>query len=193
MMTTTTTFFLYLYDLFCLFLEVINKATIDNNEQKSMNSPENLELMHFDDDESHDNATNNEAEHVNNDKYAEIDNKPLVQIAMSDDSSNFDKFLFREPQSNQHTNSHDSLLQVDYDHHHRDPINTATSSTDDLSTMNHLSASVFHSKDSALGLSDDNLNIPQTNQFQTTDDDDEQEQRLSSQTTEDNLSTLCIW
>ena len=62
-------------------------------------------------------------------------------------------------------------------------MNTATSSTDDLSATNQLSSSAFHSKDSALGLSDDNLNYLSTNQLllmHDDDDDDERPQRLLS-------------
>ena len=55
------------------------------------------------------------------------------------------------------TNSHDSLLQNDNDL--LIPIDITVSSTDDLSLIPpQLSSSAFHSKDSALGLSDDNLN-----------------------------------
>ena len=52
------------------------------------------------------------------------------------------------------SNSHDSLLQSDP--HQFNP--TSTSSTDDLTRTNPLLFSTFHSKDSALGLSDDHLN-----------------------------------
>lgn len=53
------------------------------------------------------------------------------------------------------SNSHDSLLQSDQINLNQ----TATSSTDDLTRTNQcFSFSTFRSKDSALGLSDDNLN-----------------------------------
>ena len=110
------------------------------------------------------------------------DNKPLIQVFVPDDSSTYsfyEDFPYRDSQqqhANQqtHTNSHDSLLQADY--HPLDTMNTANSSTDDLSTTttHQLSASVFHSKDSALGLSDDNLNLPSTNPFLIKDDDEEE-------------------
>lgn len=97
----------------------------------------------------------------------EVDNKPLIQIEIPDDSSSFsfyEGFHSRESsQQHQHTDSHDSLLQPD--HLTMNNINTAASSTDDLSTTHQLSASVFHSKDSALGLSDDHLNKIQSNEL----------------------------
>jgi hypothetical protein len=70
------------------------------------------------------------------------------------------------------TTSHDSLLRTDREiiiH-----IDTATSSTDDLSLTHQLSSSAFHSKDSALGLSDDNLNcLPSSQLFIRLSDDDD--------------------
>lgn len=63
------------------------------------------------------------------------------------------------------SNSHDSLLQSDQAN-----LNiTTTSSTDDLTRTNQVLSSTFHSKDSALGLSDDNLNqfISQEEQLNT--------------------------
>ncbi|CAF4129395.1 unnamed protein product, partial [Rotaria sp. Silwood2] len=63
------------------------------------------------------------------------------------------------------SNSHDSLDQSD---HH---IDTTTSSIDDLTKTNQFLTSTFYSKDSALGLSDDNLNYLQTNQLIIFDDD----------------------
>jgi hypothetical protein len=67
-----------------------------------------------------------------------------------------------------YTNSHDSLLQSD---HH---IDTATSSMDDLTKPNHLLLSTFHSKDSALDLSDDHLDRPQLSEVTSLDDDQQQ-------------------
>jgi hypothetical protein len=64
-----------------------------------------------------------------------------------------------------------------------DKPHTAASSTDDLSTTHHLSLSAFHSKDSALGSSDDNLNRVQTHKsiiIDDDDDDDHQHQQISS-------------
>lgn len=61
------------------------------------------------------------------------------------------------------SNSHDSFNQSD---HHMDVI---TSSNDDLTKANQLLSSTFYSKDSALGLSDDHINILQSNDSTNTD------------------------
>jgi len=58
------------------------------------------------------------------------------------------------------SNSHDSLLQSDHPN-----FNTTTSSIDDLPQINQLLSSTFYSRDSALGLSDDNLNNTQSNEL----------------------------
>jgi len=58
------------------------------------------------------------------------------------------------------SNSHDSLLQSDHPN-----FTTTTSSIDDLTRINQLLSSTFHSNDSALGLSDDNLNNTQSNEL----------------------------
>ncbi|CAF3616162.1 unnamed protein product [Rotaria sp. Silwood1] len=71
----------------------------------------------------------------------------------------YDKFQYS-------SNSHDSLNQSDHN------IDTTASSTDDLTQTNQFLTSTFHSKDSALGLSDDNLNYLQTNQLIILDDND---------------------
>ena len=140
------------------------------------------------------NTTNNndaekvkEKEHEGDEKHIETgadndnkNDKPVIQVVH--DSSGFsfydEEFHYREPQQQQYTDSHDSLLQPD--HHLMNKTHTAASSTDDLSTTNHLSSSAFHSKDSALGLSDDNLNRVQTNKSITIDDDDDDQQQVSS-------------
>ncbi|CAF4689741.1 unnamed protein product, partial [Rotaria socialis] len=126
---------------------------------------------------------------------AESDNKndsPLIQVVMPDESSPspfsfFEGFHYRESQQNQHANSHDSLLQPDHIPI-MSTINTAASSSDDLSSTHQLLSSAFHSKDSALGLSDDNLNCLQTNEFNIQDihndydeDDDRQQQQQQQQ------------
>ena len=186
--------------MFLSFLEVINKETMQNDyqqQQQQRSEPPNTDLIHFDDENiSLSNRTINtddekveEKEHSSDEKHTEIgvdidnkNDKPLIQVAMTDESSTYENFYYHQPpQQNQHTNSHDSLLQPDY--HLGDHINTTASSTDDLSTTHQLSSSVFHSKDSALGLSDDNLNLPQTNQFIVIDDDedDDDQQRLPIQ------------
>ncbi len=185
-----------------VFLEVINKETMQNDylNHHTPSTTTNTDQIHSDDEHSSyshpttniDAAQVEEKEHGNDEKRIEIEvdnnknDRPLIQVVMPDDSSTFsfyEEFHYREPQQNQHTNSHDSLLQPD--HHLMDNMNTTASSTDDLSTTHQLSSSVFHSKDSALGLSDDNLNGLQTNQFIIIDDDeeeddDQQEQILSS-------------
>ncbi|CAF1306271.1 unnamed protein product [Adineta steineri] len=150
------------------FSNIMNKNNVDKVEEKEHD---------VDDDEKH--------------IEIEIDNnKPLIQLETPNDSSAFSYYeefhsramqqhhqqLQQQPQQvqqqqQQHTDSHDSLLQTD--HLIMNHINTAASSTDDLSTTNQLSSSVFHSKDSALGLSDDNLNGLQTNPHIINDDDDD--------------------
>jgi hypothetical protein len=184
---------------------VINKETMQNNYFHH-HTTSTVNTDHFESDEEHSSlsnpTTNIDAENVeekgqgNDEEHIEIgldndkqNDKPLIQVAMPDDSSTFsfcEDFHYRESQHHQHTNSHDSLLQPD--HHIMDNIKTTASSTDDLSTTHQLSSSVFHSKDSALGLSDDNLNCLQTNQIiimdddndDDDDDDEQQEQILSS-------------
>ncbi|CAF0791943.1 unnamed protein product [Rotaria sp. Silwood1] len=195
--------------------EVINKETMQNNylhhHTTSSTTPSNTDQIHIDDENfSFSNltttTTNNiiddvgtveETEHIDDEKQTEIgvddDNKndsPLIQVVIPDESSSFsfdEEFLYCQTPQNQHTNSHDSLLQAD--HHIMNNINTAASSTDDLSSTNQLSLSAFPSKDSALGLSDDNLNWIQTkqsiirNNYDHDDDDDvddeQQEQQIS--------------
>lgn len=129
----------------------------------------------------HDDDEDEDEKHIETEVDKTDDDKPLIQVFVPDDSSTFsfyEEFPYHDTQPAQHqqthTNSHDSLLQADY--HLLDTTNTAASSTDDLSTTTHqLSASVFHSKDSALGLSDDNLNLPSTNPFLIKDDDEEED------------------
>lgn len=117
-------------------------------------------------------------------KHIEIEvdnnNKPLIRIEAPRDSPAFafyDDFQRRDIPLQPHTDSHDSLLQPDLHHPMMNNGNTAASSTDDLSSTHQLSSSVFHSKDSALGLSDDNLHYLQTNPhlLNVVDDDDEDE------------------
>jgi hypothetical protein len=70
----------------------------------------------------------------------------LLEVAM-DPSTDHRRFpLYDEYQSC--TNSHDSLLQ---------PVYTEESSTDDLTKLNPFFPSTFHSKDSALDLSEENI------------------------------------
>ncbi len=180
---------------------MINKETMQNNSlQHHTTSIANTDHFHSDDENSSlSNPTTNsdagkveEKEHSNDEKHIEIgddnkNDKPLIQVAIPDDSSTFsffEEFHYRESQPQQHANSHDSLLLPD--HHTMNNINTTASSTDDLSTTHQLSSSVFHSKDSALGLSDDNLNCLQTKQSiiidedDDDDDDDDQQQQILS-------------
>jgi hypothetical protein len=177
-----------------VFIEVINKETMQNDYFHHHLPPRttSIDLSHSDDEKfSFSNPTTNidaakveEKERSTDEKHFQMeddddDDKPLIQVAMTDDSSNFsfyEEFPYRESQQQQqqqqtHTNSHDSLLQPDQ--HITDTINTTASSTDDLSATHQLSSSVFHSKDSALGLSDDNLNFPSKNPFLIQDDDDD--------------------
>jgi len=169
---------------------VINKETMQNNYlHHHTTSITNTDRFHSDDENSSlsNPTTNSDAEKVeekergNDEKHIEIgddgdnkNDKPLIQVAIPDDSSTFsfyEEFHYRESQPHQHANSHDSLLLPD--HHIMDNINTTASSTDDLSTTHQLSSSVFHSKDSALGLSDDNLNCLQTKKSIIINDDDD--------------------
>lgn len=139
-----------------------------------------------------------EKEHGNDEKYIEIgadnDNrtdKSLTQPPISNESSTFsfhETFYTFEPHQHPHTDSRDSLLQTDL--HIIDNMNTTASSTDDLSTTHQLSSSVFHSKDSALGLSDDNLNCLQTNHFLIMDDDDDDNNNNNNEQQEQILSSI---
>jgi hypothetical protein len=71
-----------------------------------------------------------------------------------------DDNILKQIEFNYLSNSHHSLLQSN------DPnINIKTSSIDDLTRTNQFLSSTFHSKDSALGLSDDNLNQIQSNEL----------------------------
>lgn len=174
-----------LYFIF-IILEVINKETMQSKYHHHNNLYFNNTNSSYVD-EKHDSLSNTimnngdfvktEEKEKNDDlKFIEIgvqnDNKydkPFIQVVMPDESlpssfSSFEGFHYRESQSNQHTNSHDSLLQPDHNPI-MDNINTATSSSDDLSSSRQLSSSAFHSKDSALGLSDDNLNCIQSKPF----------------------------
>ncbi len=73
---------------------------------------------------------------------------------LNDNDDNISKQIeFQYP-----SNSHDSLLQTHLN-------TTTTSSTDDLTRTNQFLSSTFHSKDSALGLSDDHLNKIQSNEL----------------------------
>jgi hypothetical protein len=65
------------------------------------------------------------------------------------------------------SNSHDSLLQSDLD------------TIDNLTHTNPIFSSIFHSKDSALGLSDDNLNQLKSNELMMF----QEQERISSFTT----------
>ncbi len=197
-----TTYSVYINVCMCVFvfLEVINKETMQNDYFHHHLPAHTTSIDHSqsdDEDFSFSNPTTNidaekveEKERHTDEKHFEMgdgdDDKPLAQVAMTDDSSTFsfyDEFPYRESQQQQqqptHTNSHDSLLQPD--HHIIDTINTTASSTDDLSTTHQLSSSVFHSKDSALGLSDDNLNFPQRNPFLIMDDDDDDDDQQKQQ------------
>jgi hypothetical protein len=176
---------------------VINKETMQNNHlhhyttgpNHSRSNDENVFLSNPT--INTDAETVDEKEQSSDEKHIETgadsddknDNKLLIQVAIPDDSSTLS--FYDDFQQDQHRNSHDSLLQPD--HHIMDNINTTASSTDDLSATRHLSSSVCHSKDSALGLSDDNLNCLQTNQFiiinnddDDDDDDDDQEHQILS-------------
>ena len=68
------------------------------------------------------------------------------------------------------SNDRSSLHQLD---HH---IDMTASSIDDLTQTNQVLASTFHSKDSALGLSNDNLNYLQMNELNIFDDIHKQQQ-----------------
>ena len=166
-----------------------NAANIDSHSSDDENISSSNQTSHIDVEMV------GEKEHDDDDdeKHIEtgVDNdKPFIQVFVPDDSSTFsfdEELPYRESQQQQqqqtHTNSHDSLLQPDY--HLMDTMNTAASSTDDLSTTHQLSASVFHSKDSALGLSDDNLNLPSTNPFLIKDEDEEEEEEENNDDDDD--------
>lgn len=112
--------------------------------------------------------------------HSNHDNNLFSTMKIPDDSfpNSFNEQMIHingTPQISIHRDSHDSLLHGDQEILIQ--INTATSSTDDLSIVtHHLSSSAFHSKDSALGLSDDNLNCLPTNPLITTLEDDNEHQ-----------------
>lgn len=201
------------YICILFILEVINKEIMQNeyyhHQQQQTSNPSNTEIINSNDENisftnipSNNNIENvEEKEHANDEKHIEIgvdiennnsnnNDKPLIEVVMSDESSLYENFCYCQPQTSQHKNSHDSLLQPDYNL--MDNINTTASSTDDLSTTHQLSSSVFHSKDSALGLSDDNLNILQTTNQDLIHDDDDDVQHPLLIITQDNQSKYLI-
>ncbi|CAF4133646.1 unnamed protein product [Rotaria socialis] len=170
--------------------EVINRETMQNDKIFSLS---NTTTNNIDVGKVKEKEQDDDTHHI--EIGAESDNKndsPLIQVVMPDESSPspfsfFEGFHYRESQQNQHANSHDSLLQPDHIPI-MSTINTAASSSDDLSSTHQLLSSAFHSKDSALGLSDDNLNCLQTNEFNIQDihndydeDDDRQQQQQQQQ------------
>ena len=181
----------------------------------------NTDHFHIDDDNfSFSNVMNindvekvDEREHHDDEKNIEIgtdnDNKSdslPISAVIPDDSASFsfyNELSYREIQSYQHANSHDSLIQPD--RREMNKMSRAASSTDDLSITYHLSSSAFHSKDSALGLSDDNITCPETNQIiiKSDDGDDDnnhdhqqqkqQQQQVSSLSVQHNKSKYQIY
>lgn len=162
-----------------------NQSTSENFSLPNIMNRSNVDKMEEKQHDKCDDDDDGDEKHI--EIEAQNNNKPLIQVETSNDSPS--SFPFHEefyrcellqqshtPSQPQHTDSHDSLLQPD--HHNMNNINTAASSTDDLSTTHQLSSSVFHSKDSALGLSDDNLHYVQTNPALIKDDDDDDEDDL---------------
>ena len=143
---------------------------VEKVEEREHNDQKHIEIRVVDNDNKSSRSSSNSSD------------KSFQQVTMPDESSpSFfdDRYPYADhpppQQQSGHTNSHDSLLQADHDllpH-----LNTAASSTDDLSLVtHHLSASAFHSKDSALGLSDDNLNYVPSNPLITMPDDDDDDE-----------------
>ena len=181
-----------------VFLEVINKGTMQSNYRHDHTAnTANTDHFHVDDKNfslsnmmnSNDVEKVDEREHHDEGKNIEIrtdnDNKSdslLISVVMPDDSASFSFYNephYREMQSYQHANSHDSLIQPD--HREMNNMSRTASSTDDLSVTHQLSSSAFHSKDSALGLSDDNITCPQTNPIIIKDDDDDADHNHNNQ------------
>jgi len=93
--------------------------------------------------------------------FLEVMNNERMQNG--DEQKSSDDNISKQIEFHYSSNSHDSLLQSD--HQNIDPTTTARSSIDDLTRTNQFLSSTFHSKDSALGLSDDNLNHQQLNEL----------------------------
>ncbi|CAM4771306.1 unnamed protein product [Rotaria magnacalcarata] len=129
-------------------------SSIENVDQEAMNN----KRMQADDEQN----------------YIEFDhdnNNPQQTITIAADRNDAASYLFHDEFQFSST-SHDSLNQSD---HH---IDTAASSIDDLTKTNQLLTSTFHSKDSALGLSDDNLNRTQSNELIIFEDNEQQHTSL---------------
>ena len=150
---------------------MMTNNNVEKVEEREHNDQKQIEIRVVDDDDEKNNKSSRSCSNSSD--------KSFQQVTMPDESSpSFfddrysDSDHHQQQQQSLHTNSHDSLLQVDHDlitH-----MNTAASSTDDLSLVtHHLSASAFHSKDSALGLSDDNLNYVPSNPLITMPDEDD--------------------
>ena len=133
-------------DIFLLTTSTTNKSDSLENVETDDDGDEREQLDDDDDDGEKHRQTN-----VNN-----IDDKQsLIEIFNRSSSS-------AEPvAAKMFTNSHDSLLQNDHDL--LIPLDITVASNDDLTMLPpQLSSSAFHSKDSALGLSDDNLDQSST-------------------------------
>jgi hypothetical protein len=159
-----------------VFLSTTTKDNdVDKVEEKEHDDQKHIEI---DKNKQKNNRFTNNHDHNSNDKS-------FQSIVMPDESSTFsyyEEYQYPEQQQHTHANSHDSLLQTD--HEMLMPIHTtgaSSSSTDDLSLVTpNLSLSAFHSKDSALGLSDDNLNCVRSNPLNTIPTDDDEQQISSS-------------
>jgi hypothetical protein len=94
--------------------------------------------------------------------FIEVMNNERMQTDDDEQKSNEinDDSISKEIEFHFSSNSRDSLLQSDHP-----TIHTTASSTDDLTRTNQFLSSTFHSKDSALGSSDDNLNHRQSNKL----------------------------
>ncbi|CAF3459631.1 unnamed protein product [Rotaria socialis] len=131
-------------------------SSIENVDQEVMND----RRMQADDEQNY-----IEFDHDNN-----IPQQTITTAAAAD-RNDAASYLFQDKFQSS-SNSHDSLNQSD---HH---IDTAASSIDDLTKTNQFLTSTFYSKDSALGLSDDNLDRTQSNELIIFEDNEQQDTSL---------------
>lgn len=130
---------------------LLTTSTTNTNDSLQIAEDDEDEREQLNDDDDDDSGEKYRQTDVNN-----IDDKQSL-IEIFNRSSSSDEPIVPK----MFTNSHDSLLQNDNDL--LIPIDVTVASSDDLSILPpQLSSSAFHSKDSALGLSDDNLDQPTT-------------------------------
>lgn len=143
-------------------------TTTNNDSVEKVNDEREQHVDDVDDDD-------NNSDDDRDEKHHQMDSNPIDDKPSMIDISRRSFAPNETPIQITLTNSHDSLLQNETDL--LIPIETTASSTDDLSIMpQQLSSSAFHSKDSALGLSDDNLDQSATFQLISYPPDENHEQ-----------------